>query len=106
MRTNLLPYTSGNFTVRQGGETGFVAAFEAVVEWTRDTYPAALEFSLFQDRASSGRFFTLIRWEDEESIESWRADPEFGAYMTQLREHCLTVEVFTLQRVGHYGWEG
>ncbi len=99
MLNDRTPCTSGSFTVRQGEEEGFIAAFEAAVEWTRAAYPAAREFSLFRDRSNSRRFFTLIQWEDDESIESWRADPEFGAYMTQIREHCLTIEVFTFQRI-------
>lgn len=102
MINNQAPYTSGSFSVRQGEEDAFIAAVRDVAEWTMVNYSAAREVTLLRDPARTGRFFTFIRWDDEESIEAWRADAEFGSYMTQLRDHCDSVEVFTLQRVCHY----
>jgi heme-degrading monooxygenase HmoA len=96
------PYTSGSFIVKQGQEKGFIAAVEAVAEWTIDNYSAISEISLFRDRTRSGRFITLFRWDDEESIDAWRADPEFGVYMTQIREHCEKVDVSSLERERHF----
>lgn len=37
------PYTSGSFIVKQGQEKGFIAAVEAVAEWTIDNYSAISE---------------------------------------------------------------
>jgi len=102
MNIDHAPYTSGSFNVRPGEEGAFIAAVQDVAEWTMVNYSAAREVTLLRDPSRAGRFFTFIRWDDEESIEAWRADAEFGSYMTQLRDHCDSVEVFTLQRVCHY----
>jgi len=102
MHSEPAPYTSGSFMVRQGEEDAFVAAVKDVAEWTMVNFSGVREITLLRDPAGSGRFFTFIQWDDGESIEAWRADPEFGAYMTQLREHCSSVEVFTLERVCRY----
>jgi len=96
------PYTSGSFIVRHGQEEGFISAVEAVAEWTIENYSAVVEITLFRDLTRSGRFITLIRWDDEESIDAWRADPEFGVYMTQIREHCEKVDVSSLERVRRF----
>jgi len=98
MRDEQAPYTSGSFIVRQGQEKDFILAVEAVAEWTLENYSAVSEITLFRDQTRTGRFVTLFRWDDEESIDAWRADPEFGVYMTQIREHCEKVEVSSLER--------
>lgn len=96
MKEEHMPYTSGSFIVRPGQENGFIMAVEAVAEWTIENYSSISEIFLFRDQTRSGRFITLFRWDDAESIDAWRADPEFGVYMTQLREHCEKVEVYSL----------
>ncbi|RQW83675.1 MAG: hypothetical protein EHM79_15605 [Geobacter sp.] len=98
MRDEQAPYTSGSFIVRQGQEKDFIDAIEAVAEWTIENYSSVSEITLFRDQTRIGRFFTLFRWDDEESIDAWRADPEFGVYMTQIREHCEKVDVSSLER--------
>jgi len=102
MQNEQTPYTSGNFLVRQGEEEAFISAVNDVAEWTMVNFSAAREITLLQDPSRNGRFLTVIRWDDEESIEAWRSDAEFGAYMTQLRDHCASVEVMTLRRVCHF----
>lgn len=92
------PYTSGSFVVRRGQENDFIRAVEAVAEWTIENYSSVSEIVLFRDQTRSGRFITLFRWDDDESIDAWRADPEFGVYMSQIREHCEKVEVYSLVR--------
>jgi heme-degrading monooxygenase HmoA len=98
MRCEHAPYTSGSFIVRPGQEKDFITAIEAVAEWTIENYSSVSEITLFRDQTRSGRFITLFRWDDDESIDAWRADPEFGVYMTQIREHCEKVEVYSLER--------
>jgi quinol monooxygenase YgiN len=98
MKGDHAPYTSGSFVIKHGQEEGFIAAVEAVAEWTMDNYSSVREITLFRDRTRSGRFITLFRWDDEDSVDAWRADPEFGAYMTQIREHCEKVDVSSLER--------
>ena len=98
MRADHAPYTSGSFIVKHGQEKGFIVAVEAVAEWTIENYSSVSEIALFRDQTRKGRFITLFRWDDEESIDAWRADPEFGVYMTQIREHCEKVEVSILER--------
>lgn len=102
MQNDQMPYTSGSFTVRLGEEDAFISAVNDVAEWTMVNFSAAREITLLRDLSRTGRFLTVIRWDDEESIEAWRADPEFGAYMTQLREHCASVDVLTLRRECHF----
>jgi quinol monooxygenase YgiN len=102
MNYEAVPYTSGRFSVKLGEEDAFISAVEAVADWTMVTFPSVLEITLLRDSSRRGGFFTVFRWEDEESIEAWRSDPEFGAYMTQISEHCESVEVFTLQRIRHF----
>lgn len=97
-----VPYTSGRFSVKLGEEDAFITAVEAVADWTMVNFPSVLEVTLLRDSSRRGGFFTVFRWEDEESIESWRSDSEFGAYMSQISEHCESVEVFTLQRIRHF----
>jgi heme-degrading monooxygenase HmoA len=97
-----VPYTSGRFSVKLGQEDAFISAVEAVADWTMVNFPSVREITLLRDTSRRGGFFTAFRWEDEESIEAWRSDPEFGAHMTQISEHCESVEVFTLQRIRHF----
>ncbi|HOP39515.1 MAG TPA: antibiotic biosynthesis monooxygenase [Geobacteraceae bacterium] len=92
-----VPHTSGSYTIKPGREQAFLAAVEAVAEWTLDNFTAIREITLYRDRTHAGRFVTLFRWDDEESIETWRADPEFGPYMTQVREQCRMVELSSLE---------
>jgi heme-degrading monooxygenase HmoA len=102
MRSEHAPYTSGSFIVRHGQEKDFILAVEAVAEWTIENYSSISEITLFKDQTRSGRFMTLFRWDDDESIDAWRADPEFGVYMTQIREHCEKVEVCSFERVRRF----
>jgi len=97
MKGDRAPYTSGSFIVKHGQEDAFIVAVEAVAEWTIENYSSVSEIMLFRDQTRSGRFITLFRWDDDESIDAWRADPEFGVYMTQIREHCEKVEVYSLE---------
>jgi quinol monooxygenase YgiN len=101
MNCDSVPYTSGRFSVKLGEEDAFISAVEAVADWTMVNFPTVREITLLRDSSRKGGFFTLFRWDDEESIDAWRADPEFGAYMTQISGHCESVEVFTLQRMRH-----
>ncbi|MDD2336520.1 MAG: antibiotic biosynthesis monooxygenase [Geobacteraceae bacterium] len=96
------PYTSGSFIVKQGQESDFIVAVEAVAEWTIENYSSVSEITLFRDLTKNSRFVTLFCWDDEESIDAWRADPEFGVYMTQIREHCEKVEVSNLERARRF----
>lgn len=102
MNCEPVPYTSGRFSVKPGEEEAFISAVEAVSDWTMVNFPSVREITLLRDSSRKGSFFTLFHWEDEDSIEAWRADPEFGAHMTQISEHCDAVEVFTLQRTRHF----
>jgi quinol monooxygenase YgiN len=96
------PYTSGRFSVKPGEEDAFISAVEAVADWTMVNFPSVREIILLRDSSRRRGFFTIFRWEDEDSIEVWRSAPEFGAYMTQISEHCESVEVFTLQRMRRF----
>jgi quinol monooxygenase YgiN len=101
MNCDSVPYTSGRFSVKPGEEDAFISAVEAVADWTIVNSPTVREITLLRDSSRRGGFFRVFLWEDEESIEAWRADPEFGAYMTQISEHCESGEVYTQQRIRH-----
>jgi len=102
MKSNRTPYTSGRFSVKQGKEESFISAVEAVADWTMVNFQAAQEVTLLRDSSKKGGFMTIIHWDNEEAIETWRADSEFGYYMSRISAHCDSVEVFTLQRVRHF----
>lgn len=79
-------YTSGSWTVRQGEEDAFVAAWEHFARWAK-TMPGCGTLRLVRDTDDPGRFLSFAPWETFEAQRSWKETPEFRERMSTVQQH-------------------
>jgi heme-degrading monooxygenase HmoA len=82
------PYTSGSWTVRDGGQDEFVARWIKFVRTAADDSPGAESFTLIQDREDPRRFVSFGAWRDWDSVDAWRGSTTFAENMRACRELC------------------
>jgi heme-degrading monooxygenase HmoA len=78
-------YTMGVWTVKPGREEDFVAAWDALGQWTLeqgfDTHG-----TLVRDRSDPRRFVSFGPWRSAEDAERWRAARGFHEHFARLEE--------------------
>jgi heme-degrading monooxygenase HmoA len=78
-------YTVGVWQVKSGREEAFVAAWDALGQWTLergfDTHG-----TLVRDRSDPSRFVSFGPWRSAEEAERWRADPGFAERLARIEE--------------------
>jgi heme-degrading monooxygenase HmoA len=82
----MVVYTVGHWTVKPGHEDAFVSGWTAMSEWTLTLYPTAVG-RLLHDRADESQFISYGAWRDEQVVQQWRGQAEFGEYVARLSEH-------------------
>lgn len=78
-------YTLGIWTVKEGREAEFVAAWQAMAEATLADFPDA-HGTLLRDPDRPGRFVSFGPWEDAEQVRIWRESAAFQAGVGKIRE--------------------
>jgi heme-degrading monooxygenase HmoA len=71
------PYSSGRWTVKDGKEEEFIAAWLDFVGWAMKTHPEFEPPVLLKDDGDPKDFISVGPWADKKSRDAWRADPEF-----------------------------
>jgi heme-degrading monooxygenase HmoA len=72
------PYSSGHWTVKDGKEQEFIAAWLEFVGWAMESQGGVFEPPvLLQDADDPHRFQSFGAWADEKARAAWRSDPEF-----------------------------
>jgi heme-degrading monooxygenase HmoA len=78
-------YTMGVWTVKPGREDAFIAAWDALGQWTLergfDTHG-----TLVRDRSAPSRFVSFGPWPSAEEAERWRSDPGFEERLSRIEE--------------------
>lgn len=91
-------YTSGLWTVKEGHEDDFVAAWTDFVSWARDQ-PGSRTFRLVRDLDDSRRYLSFAPWESFEAQAAWKQTDEFAARMRRVREHVDSFEPSTYELI-------
>jgi len=81
-------YVSGNWFVREGSENLFVSRWTEFLEWSREVEQGFRQALLIRDSATPRHFISVVQWENAESQEAWRAQPEWPDRFQTCRELC------------------
>lgn len=81
-------YASGNWFVREGAEERFVSRWNEFLEWTRDLDDGFDQAILIQDASDHRHFVSVGHWNDRESQEAWRSQPDWPDRFNACRELC------------------
>jgi heme-degrading monooxygenase HmoA len=95
-------YTVSSWRVRPGREADFVAAWDALAQWSIEQ---GLEGhpTLMRDRAGDLRYMDVTPWPSVEHAERWRDDPGVRERLALLEETVEHVEDATLDVVERIG---
>jgi heme-degrading monooxygenase HmoA len=80
-------YLVGVWTVRPGNEDEFIAAWKEFAALTSQS-KGAVYGKLLRDMADPGRFVSFGPWENLESAQAWRRQPEFRKAFDRFMELC------------------
>jgi heme-degrading monooxygenase HmoA len=76
-------YTLGVWRVREGREQEFVAAWDALAQWTLES-GYETHGTLIRDRADASRFISFGPWRSAEEVERWRGDPGYAEHYRRI----------------------
>ena len=79
-------YTSGSWTVREGAEDEFVAAWRDFAGWAR-TMPGCGTLNLVRDTEDASSFRSFGSWESFEAQRAWKSEPEFKERIGRVIRH-------------------
>ncbi|MDP1818874.1 MAG: hypothetical protein Q8K58_03165 [Acidimicrobiales bacterium] len=83
-------WTLATWTVRPGLESDFIAAWEALGDWTVQAFPDA-HGTLVRDARQPNVFISFGPWPDRDTAERWRSSPGFRERLSVIEE---TLELF------------
>lgn len=95
-------YTLGIWTVKEGHEDEFVAAWRDLAVQTAADFPGSTA-RLLRDRDAPNRFISSGPWQSLEQIEAWRASSTFTAGVGRLRELLDGFEPHTMDEAAAIG---
>ncbi|RDI75780.1 hypothetical protein Gocc_0199 [Gaiella occulta] len=95
-------YTIGVWQVKPGREDDFLAAWDALAQWTIDSEFGS-HATLTRDRDDPSRFVSFGPWPSAEHVERWRADPGFVERFARLDEVLERFEPGTYDVVARIG---
>lgn len=93
-------YAVAIWLARDGRQADLVNAWLALGDWAARHQPGAVEALILQDIHRPQRLVSVDVWQDAESLDAWRATPEYRAFMLEARELCDRVEVLTTAEIG------
>jgi heme-degrading monooxygenase HmoA len=91
-------YTSGTWSVKDGEEEAFVAAWREFVRWASELDGSGT-FHLVRDVDRPRRYVSFAPWESFEAQQAWKALPEFPERIGRVRAHCDDFEPSVLELV-------
>jgi heme-degrading monooxygenase HmoA len=92
-------YTLGIWTTLPGKEEEFMKAWKEFAKWTQIHLHGSGTAQLLQDVDQPQRFISLGPWDNRESIQEWRASPEFKNAVLTFRQLCTEIKPMTMQEV-------
>ena len=87
--TTVQNLVSGDWHVRAGCETDFIARWTAFLAWTKSTAPGFLGARLIRDTEEPLHFVSFAEWQSDSARQRWRGLPEFGPRFNACRELCV-----------------
>jgi heme-degrading monooxygenase HmoA len=81
-------WASGNWTVTEGKEDEFVAAWKDWLEWSRQNVDGFVSATLVRDVANPRHFVSFSPWTDAASRDAWKASAGFAEKMGAARALC------------------
>jgi heme-degrading monooxygenase HmoA len=91
-------YTSGLWSVRDGEEDAFVAAWTEFVEWAAEREGSGT-FRLVRNADEPSQYMSFAPWSTFEAQASWKALPEFPERIGKVRAHCDDFKPSTFELV-------
>ena len=93
------PATLGDWRIKQGNESEFIALWESFAHWTSQNHAGGGAGYLLQDTTDPRRFVSFGFWESVEAIDRWREDSEFQDFLENARELFDDLQPTTLKLV-------
>lgn len=78
-------YASGNWLVKQGKETEFIATWRAWLEWSRVHAQGLRWAKLMRSADDPRRFVSISAWENEKARADWKTSDEFKKMFADVR---------------------
>ena len=92
-------FTSGEWLVKPGKESEFIAVWDSFAKWTGQSQVGAGTGHLLQDSTNSRSFLSFGPWDNIEAIDRWRNEAEFQEFVGKARELCDDIQPRTLSLV-------
>jgi heme-degrading monooxygenase HmoA len=80
-------YTSGTWTVKDGEDDAFVAAWREFVTWASEL-PGSGTFRLVRDVDEPSHYLSFAPWESHDAQHAWKELPDFPERIGRVRAHC------------------
>jgi heme-degrading monooxygenase HmoA len=93
-------YTAGEWMVKPGAETEFITAFRrsGVDDLDPPLEGVVHRPILLRDLNTPGRFVSFAEWKSLEAVETFRGRPDWEAMVGAMREHLVSMNLYTLER--------
>jgi heme-degrading monooxygenase HmoA len=91
-------YTSGVWTVKDGEEEAFVAAWTDFVTWA-GTHAGSGTFRLVREVDRPNVFMSFAPWESFDAQQAWKDEAEFRERIMRVRSHCDDFQPSVLELV-------
>ncbi|HMA05739.1 MAG TPA: antibiotic biosynthesis monooxygenase family protein [Methanomicrobiales archaeon] len=81
-------FAAGIWDVRPGNEQAFIEAWKEFSAWTALHQGGSGYGNLLQDLDNPSRFISYGPWDNLESVQAWRRQPEFRKAIARFMELC------------------
>lgn len=92
-------YSVGFWTVKAGKEETFLKAWKDFANWTLHNQKGSRNVIMLQDSEHQNRFISFGPWDNPESLQIWRQQPEFKAAFLKFKELCDEIKPNTMKSV-------
>ncbi|HTY52433.1 MAG TPA: antibiotic biosynthesis monooxygenase family protein [Methanomicrobiales archaeon] len=96
-------FAAGIWDVRPGNEQAFIEAWKEFSAWTAMHQKGSGYGNLIQDLDNPTRFMSFGPWDDLESVQAWRRQPEFRKAIARFAELCDHITPGTFRLVAGEG---
>lgn len=93
------PLTLGDWLVKPGKESEFIALWDSFAQWTSQNHAGGGTGHLLQDVTNPSRFVSFGFWDNVDAIDRWREDSEFQDFLGNARKLCDEIQPRTLKLV-------
>jgi len=83
-----IAWASGRWQVRDGEVDAFVEGWKDWLGWTSQSVQGFRSATLIQAKDDPRRFTSISDWDDDASLQAWKASPEFAEKFAVVRGLC------------------